>query len=134
MVPWKIAFSYYDETLGKDTVFKAPIGTPVYNEFWSGMLKDFTADPLNDSRFTSWPAGDTYQVYPGPLGSIRFEKLIEGIQDFEKIAILRKEYSSNNQTDKLRALEDALKTIDLKKLNAGNAGEMVAKVKKVINE
>lgn len=259
MVPWKLEFSYYDEALGMDTVFKQPIGTPAYNEFWSRMLTDFTAhlksrnwfekttiamderpmeamksviallksvdkdwkialagdyhgeiekdiydycvasrftfpdevlarrksegkistwytccmepfpngftfsppdehvwmgwytaaakmdgylrwaynswtkEPLKDSRFTSWPAGDTYQVYPGPLSSIRFEKLIEGIQDFEKIEILRKTYAKNNQADKLRMLEEALKNFDLKKLTVANADEMVAQVKMLIN-
>ncbi|WP_240348026.1 DUF4091 domain-containing protein [Longitalea arenae] len=259
MVPWKIEFRYYDEALGKDTVFTQPIGSPAYNEFWSRMLTDFTAhlksrnwfakttiamderpmaamqsviallksigkdwrialagdyhpeiekdiydycvasrwqfpedvltrrkkegkistwytccmepypngftfsppdehvwigwytaatkmdgylrwafnswtkDPLTDSRFTSWPAGDTYQIYPGPLSSIRFEKLVEGIQDFEKIEMLRKEYSRNKQTGKLQELEAALKNFDIKKLSATNAAEMVAQVKKVIN-
>lgn len=42
MVPWKIAFSYYDEASGRDTVFTQAIGTPAYNAFWSVMLKDFT--------------------------------------------------------------------------------------------
>ena len=42
MVPWKIAFRYYDEALGKDTVFTGNIGTAAYNEFWKTMLTDFT--------------------------------------------------------------------------------------------
>ena len=46
-------------------------------------------DPLRDSRFRTWPAGDTYLVYPGARSSIRFERLVEGIQDAEKIRILR---------------------------------------------
>ncbi|WP_207513684.1 DUF4091 domain-containing protein [Longitalea luteola] len=259
MVPWKIAFSYYDEALGKDTVFTQPIGSAAYNEFWSRMLTDFTAhlktrnwfakttiamderpmaamqsviallksidkdwkialagdyhpeiekdiydycvasrwkfpddvlkrrksegkistwytccmeaypngftfsppdehvfigwytaatemdgylrwaynswtkDPLKDSRFTSWPAGDTYQIYPGPLSSIRFEKLIEGIQDHEKINILRKEYAGSNQTGKLNELESALKSFDIKNLSATSAEEMVTKVKRLLN-
>jgi hypothetical protein len=259
MVPWKIEFRYFDEALGKDTVFTQAIGTPAYNEFWSGMLKDFTAhlksknwfekttiamderpmaamqsviallksvdkdwkialagdyhpeiekdifdycvasrwkfpddvlkrrknegkistwytccmeafpngftfsppdehvwigwytaatemdgylrwaynswtkDPLTDSRFRAWPAGDTYQVYPGPLSSIRFEKLIEGIQDFEKISILKKEYSGSNQVAKLNELEAALKHFEIKNLSATSAEDMVAKVKQLIN-
>ena len=46
-------------------------------------------DVMHDSRFRTWPSGDTYFVYPGPCSSVRFEKLIEGIQDYEKIRILR---------------------------------------------
>jgi hypothetical protein len=48
-------------------------------------------DPLRDSRFRRWPAGDTYIVYPEARSSIRFERLVEGIQDAEKIRILREE-------------------------------------------
>ena len=60
---------------------------------FDGLLRwSFTSwveDPLHDSRFQSWPAGDTYMVYPGARSSIRFERLVEGIQDAEKIRILR---------------------------------------------
>lgn len=51
------------------------------------------AHSLNDSRNTQVAAGDSYLVYPGGRSSVRFEKLIEGIQDYEKITILRSEYS-----------------------------------------
>ena len=45
---------------------------------------------MRDARHTLWPAGDCFLVYPGGNSSIRFEKLREGIVDFEKIRILRK--------------------------------------------
>jgi hypothetical protein len=259
MVPWIIAFKYYDEKFEKDTVFKEAIGTPAYNKYWGTMLKDFTKhlkekgwfeittiamderpmkamksvisllktidpnwkvslagdyhpeieedifdycvasrwifpeevltkrkqqgktstwytcctekypneftfsapdeavwtgwytaatemdgflrwaynswtkDPLKDSRFITWPAGDTYQVYPGPLTSIRFEKLIEGVQDFEKINILREEYKKNNQKAKLKELEAALKTFKIKDLAKKTASQMVEKYKPLLN-
>lgn len=260
MVPWKIAFTYYDEVEGKEAVFTQAIGTPAYNEFWKTMLTDFTAHlkqkgwfgittiamderpmpamqsvikllksidtgwkvslagdfhpeiekdifdycvasrwkypddvlqsrkqqnkistwytccaekypnaftfsppdemvwmgwytaatrmdgylrwafnswpkaPLTDSRFTAWPAGDTFLVYPGALSSIRFEKIIEGIQDFEKIQLLRKEYQSKQQTEKLNKLEAALKAFDIKHLEAVSAEQMVAQAKYLLNE
>jgi hypothetical protein len=60
---------------------------------YDGLLRwSFTSwvkDPLHDSRFRNWPAGDTYMVYPGARSSIRYERLVEGIQDAEKIRILR---------------------------------------------
>jgi hypothetical protein len=46
-------------------------------------------DPTRDARHTLWPAGDCFLVYPGGNSSIRFEKLREGIADYEKILILR---------------------------------------------
>lgn len=67
---------------------------------YDGMLRwsynSWPADPVRDSRFTAWPAGDTYLVYPDARSSIRFERLREGIQDYEKIRILRGELASDN--------------------------------------
>lgn len=260
MVPWKIAFTYYDEALQKEAVFTEAIGTAAYDQFWTAMLTDFTRhlkqkqwfaittiamderpmeamqsviallkkidtdwkitlagdyhpeiendiydycvasrwafpdevlakrkregkistwytcctepypngftfsppdehvwmgwytaaaqmdgylrwafnswpqDPLSDSRFTAWPAGDTYQVYPGPLSSIRFEKMIEGIQDYEKIQLLRKEYKITRQTTKLDELETALKNFDLHKLATISAQTTVAEAKHLLNQ
>jgi hypothetical protein len=260
MVPWKIAFKYYDEALQKDTVFTGKIGTPEYNEFWRNMLTDFTAhlkakgwfnittiamderpmesmqavirllksidpewkvslagdyhaeiekdifdyciaskwqypeeilrsrkqqgkastwyvcctekypnmftfsppdeavwagwytaatrmdgflrwafnswtrSPLTDSRFITWPAGDTYQVYPGPLTSIRFEKLIEGIQDFEKINQLRKMYQQHGETTKLNQLEAALQTFKIERLSKESSRQMIEHYKHLLNE
>ena len=51
----------------------------------------WTADPFNDSRFRTWASGDCYLVYPGNVSSVRFEKLFEGIQQAEKLRILREE-------------------------------------------
>ena len=259
MVPWKIAFPYHDESLGKDTVFTGKIGSPEYNAFWKPMLTDFTRhlkqkgwfgitaiamderpmpamqaviqllkevdkdwkialagdyhpeiekdiydycvasrwqfpagtlqvrqqqgkrstwytcctetypngftfsppaehvwigwytaarnmdgylrwaynswpkDPLHDSRFTSWPAGDTYQVYPGPLTSIRFEKLIEGIQDFEKIRLQKEEYKNKGEAKKLKELEAVLALFEIEKLAMQTAEEMVSGAKEVLN-
>ena len=46
---------------------------------YDGMLRwsynSWPADPVRDSRFTAWPAGDTYLVYPDAHSSIRFERL-----------------------------------------------------------
>ena len=65
---------------------------------YDGLLRwSFTSwvkDPLHDSRFRRWPAGDTYMVYPGARSSIRYERLVEGIQDAEKIRILREQFKN----------------------------------------
>lgn len=260
MVPWKIAFTYYDENLQKEAVFTDAIGTPSYNVFWKTMLVDFTKhlkqkgwfgktyiamderpmeamkavikllketdknwkialagdyhpeiendidtyciasrwdfpmatlqkrqkegkistwytcctepypngftfsspaegawigwysasknmdgylrwaynswtkNPLVDSRFITWPAGDTYMVYPGPLSSVRFEKLLEGAQDFEKIRQLKSLYKKNNQTKQLNDLNNALKIFDIKSLANTTADEMLKKVQPLLNQ
>ena len=111
---------------------------------WYAAAKGFTgylrwaynswvADPLTDSRFRAWPAGDTYQVYPGPRTSIRFEKLIEGIQDFEKIRILRESFIQKNDTASLQKLDALLKTFDIQKLKTVPAKDMVSEAKRILN-
>ena len=74
------------------------------------------ADPLLDSRFRTWAAGDTYLVYPGNRSSVRFEKLIEGIQAYEKIMILRSEYQESGEMRELQELEKALSSLHIRNL------------------
>lgn len=62
---------------------------------YDGMLRwaynSWTADPQYDSRFGTWLSGDTYLVYPFNRSSVRFEKLIDGIEVAEKVRQLRRE-------------------------------------------
>jgi hypothetical protein len=46
-------------------------------------------DPFVSTDFTAWPSGDTFLIYPGNRSSIRWERLRDGIEDFEKIQLLR---------------------------------------------
>lgn len=63
--------------------------------------------PLTDSRFRKFGSGDTYCYYPGNRSSIRFERLIEGIHQYEKVQILKEEYKNNPEM--LKKLEALLK-------------------------
>jgi len=260
MVPWKIAFTYWDESAQKEAVFTEAIGTAAYNTFWKTMLTDFTKhlktknwfaktyiamderpmkamqavikllksvdpkwklalageyhqeiekdidnyciaskwefpaevlqkrnnedkistwytcctepypnafsfsspaeqvwmgwytanknmdgyvrwaynswtkNPLTDTRFTAWPAGDTYQVYPGPLTSVRFEKLVEGAQDFEKIKLLKAFYTKTKNTAMLNELNKALEKFEIKSLSTITADEVLQSVKPLLNK
>jgi len=60
-----------------------------YDGFLRWAYDAWPADPVRDARHVLWPAGDTFLVYPGAHSSIRFEKLREGIVDFEKMRLLR---------------------------------------------
>ncbi len=71
---------------------------------WSWINWD--EHPLTDSRFRKFGSGDTYCYYPGNRSSVRFERLIEGIHQFEKIHILREEYK--NDSEKLAVLNTLL--------------------------
>mgnify|MGYP003575916133 CR=1 FL=1 len=90
-------------------------------------------NPMQDSRFELGPGGDTYQIYPGAQSSIRFEKLIEGIQDFEKINVLKKEYKATNNKRALDRLEQALQAFQINKLKTEKAADMVNAVKPLLN-
>ena len=59
-----------------------------YDGYLRWAYNSWPKQPNEDSRFGSWPAGDTYLAYPDG-SSIRFERLIEGIQAYEKVRLLR---------------------------------------------
>jgi hypothetical protein len=69
-----------------------------YDGFLRWAYDAWPADPLRDARHTLWPAGDCFMVYPGGISSIRFEKMREGIVDFEKIRIVKE--LARKSTDK----------------------------------
>lgn len=46
-------------------------------------------DPLSDTRHSRFQAGDCFFVYPDARSSVRFERLIEGVQDYEKTKALK---------------------------------------------
>ena len=85
-----------------------------YNGFLRWAYDAWPGDPMRDARHTAWPAGDCFLVYPGGNSCIRFEKLREGIVDYEKILLLRDLASkSTNKTVKrlMSALNDHLATL-----------------------
>ncbi|WP_161888582.1 DUF4091 domain-containing protein [Pontibacter russatus] len=113
------------------------MGWHAANKNYDGYLRwaynSWPPNPLQDSRFRSWSSGDTYFVYPGYRSSIRFERLIEGIEDFEKIRILREEFKKNNQQDKLRKLEAVVGAFKLEALKTTPAADMLHKAQQALN-
>jgi len=108
-----------------------------FNGFLRWAYNSWPENPMIDSRYTKWPAGDTYFIYPGPLSSVRFERLREGIQDYEKIRIIRKELAQNNSPEATAArirLDEFLCTIDSKTLDDKSAAEVISEGKQLINE
>ncbi len=100
--------------------------------FWA--FNTWVADPLHDTRWRRYPAGTLFQFYPGPHTSIRFEKLIEGIQDYEKIRILREQFTKNGNDEGLRSLDYSLSLIKIEELDSTSATEMVEKAKAILNK
>lgn len=107
-----------------------------FDGFLRWAYNSWVAEPLIDSRFRTWSAGDTYIMYPDARSSIRFERLIEGIQDAEKIRILREKFqndASAEATEKLNLLNETVAKFDIVD-NPGNTAEMLWEGKKVLND
>lgn len=90
-------------------------------------------EPLVDSRFYTWPGGDTYFVYPGARTSLRFERLISGIQAFEKVRILREEFTRTNNRSALKKIQKALDAFDEVTLDQIPASNAVNQANRIIN-
>jgi hypothetical protein len=73
---------------------------------WS--FNSWVENPLQDSRFRTWPAGDTYIVYPNGRSSVRFERTMEGVQDYEKAQIMLKELTLRGDHEKLKQFQLAI--------------------------
>ena len=106
-----------------------------YDGFLRWSINSWTADPLHDSRFRTWAAGDTYSIYPGPRSSIRFERLMEGLQDCAKIQVLREELTAKGAKGKLAKLDKVLAKFTPEGMKEGKqtAAEMVQELNALLN-
>lgn len=99
-------FTFSEPAEAPWTVLHAVAGG--YDGYLRWAVNSWPKDPLRDSRFRTWAAGDTYSIYPGPRSSIRFERLVEGLQACEKIYLLRKELAAKGASGKLKKLNGKL--------------------------
>lgn len=110
---------------------------------WHALAKDYdgylrwaynhwTAEPMKDTRFRTWTSGDCYCVYPQGRTSLRFDKLLEGIQDYEKVCILRDEWVAAGDTARLEALDKVLAAFDFETIKAEGAAPAVHNAKALI--
>lgn len=77
-----------------------------YNGFLRWAYDAWPEDPLRDPRQNGWGAGDCMLVYPGANSCIRFEKLREGISDFEKINLVRQMAAKSTDKNIKRLMND----------------------------
>ncbi|MCY1719344.1 DUF6067 family protein [Prolixibacteraceae bacterium Z1-6] len=110
-----------------------------YAKKLDGMLRwaynSWVEDPVQDSRFRTWPGGDTFFVYPGAKSSIRFEKVREGIQDYEKLKILTQKLQKcddEKAREHLEKIEDVLNGFNAEKIKEDGALKQVLKAKEVL--
>ena len=119
------------------------LGWHAASESYTGFLRwaynSWTRDPLHDTRYPrrNWAAGDCFLVYPGARSSIRFERLREGIQDFEKIRILRRELSEGSSPEakaRLARLEEVLNQFSWAIGRKGNCSKILKMGRDVLTE
>ena len=83
---------------------------------FDGLLRwsynSWVENPLQDSRFRAWPAGDTYLVYPQNRSSIRFERTLEGIQDYTKVMIIKKLLHAKGNMEEIKRLDEAIQRLN----------------------
>lgn len=128
-------FTFSEPAEAAWTVLHAVAGG--YDGYLRWAVNSWPMDPLRDSRFRTWAAGDTYSIYPGPRSSIRFERLVEGLQDCEKIHILREELAAKGANEKLKKLNAKLSEFTPEgwiKTNKKSPALMVSELNALLNE
>lgn len=125
----------YPNTFTYSAPFEAEL-LGLYGLAWDydGMLRwaynSWQEDPQTDSRYGNWSSGDTYLVYPYNRSSIRFERLIDGIEDAEKVRALRAKGAD------LSGVEAVLEEIRTTNVNDASLPwrEITAKAREAINQ
>ena len=92
------------------------------------------ARPEYDSRWRTMASGDTYQVYPYGRSSMRFERLVDGIEAYEKMKVLRAKCA--DRLEILEPLEVKLNDMASKRLTDTNQPwhGMMSEVVDMLNE
>ena len=78
-----------------------------YDGFLRWAYNSWGENPLLSSDYAKWPSGDCFLVYPGNRSSLRWERLRDGIEEAEKIRILR----SLGNPEMGRRLDEVLKPL-----------------------
>ncbi len=105
-----------------------------YDGYLRWAYNSWTKHPLHETRFRSWPAGDTYMIYPCGRSSVRFEKLVEGIQAYEKARLLRSEFATVGNAAKLAELDNLLQQFNLNSQYAEDYPALIRKGQSGLNK
>lgn len=104
-----------------------------FDGFLRWAFNSWVEDPIHDSRFRTWPAGDTYTVYPGGRSSIRHERTREGIQDFEKAKIVRQKLIDQGRLEDVEKFDQAIAKMN-KPERIDGWNDNLNKAKELLNE
>lgn len=89
--------------------------------------------PLQDARGPKRPAGFYSMAYPDGRSSVRMERLVEGIQDFEKIKILQQRFEQTNNVVQREKLQKLLNTFTTENLKTKPAGVIIEEARMILN-
>ncbi|MCG8582777.1 MAG: DUF4091 domain-containing protein [Bacteroidales bacterium] len=93
--------------------------------------------PLTEARQPVANAGSSFLIYPNARSSVRYERLIEGIQDFEKLLILKEQLSSMDDIKNAKNLElidEVLSDFVINRIPRESAKQMVSNGQLLINQ
>ncbi len=73
---------------------------------FDGILRwaynSWNKNPFETTAFGNWPAGDCFLIYPGNRASMRLTHFRNGLEDFEKIRILRERAALPGASEELK--------------------------------
>ncbi|MBQ1168972.1 MAG: DUF4091 domain-containing protein, partial [Bacteroidales bacterium] len=102
---------------------------------YNGMLRwaynSWNKEPLYDGRWYNLTSGDNFMIYPQGWSSMRWERFVHGIQDYEKVLMLRQEFAG--KPAKLKKLEEAISQFTHERLWGGNVEPLVNNAKLILN-
>src|SRR5699024_9218040 len=99
-----------------------------FDGFLRWSFNSWVENPMLDSRFRTWPAGDTYTVYPGGRSFIRHERTREGIQDYEKAQIVLAKLKEKGDDARIDQFNQAIEKLSTpKRVDGWNAHLNAAK-------
>lgn len=97
-------------------------------------FNSWTLEPEHDARFRSWAAGDTYMVYPEGRTSVRFEKFVEGLQDYEKARLLMEEWKADPaKARQLAELKEAVNAFTFEEISANGPEPALRRLRALLN-
>ena len=97
-------------------------------------FNNWDGDVLFDGRRAEYSSGSSHLIYPDARSSVRYERLIEGIQDFEKIRILREQsFAGGNEKNKVELIDEILSDFVIERLPRQSAGRMVHNGQELLN-
>ena len=89
--------------------------------FLRWAYNSWNRNPFESTDFGNWPSGDCFLVYPGNRSSIRFERLRDGIESYEKIQVLRaRAAESPKAAEIIRSMDEQLADIFTVERSTGN--------------